>query len=99
MDMSTNSTTFSTPETGFLIAKDAYELDQKLFNSGYTLEQLMELAGLSVAHAVFECVPLQVNNEAVPSSSASKILVSYVSKRLDTRTNIMIIFYSIPRDL
>jgi len=41
-------------ETGFLNAKDAYDLDQHLFQNGYNLEQLMELAGLSVAEAVYE---------------------------------------------
>jgi len=39
--------------TGYLNAADAYDLDQDLFNTGYTLEQLMELAGLSVAEAVY----------------------------------------------
>lgn len=40
--------------TGYLNAKDAYQLDVDLFNSSqYTLEQLMELAGLSVAEAVY----------------------------------------------
>ena len=43
-------------ETGYLDAKRAYDLDQHLFNNGYTLEQLMELAGLAVAEAVYECV-------------------------------------------
>lgn len=42
--------------TGYLDAKTAYDLDQHLFNNGYTLEQLMELAGLAVAEAVYECV-------------------------------------------
>jgi NAD(P)H-hydrate epimerase len=40
--------------TGYLNANDAYQLDIDLFNSSkYTLEQLMELAGLSVAEAVY----------------------------------------------
>eukprot|EP00557_Chaetoceros_sp_GSL56_P012351 CAMPEP_0176479546 /NCGR_PEP_ID=MMETSP0200_2-20121128/1799_1 /TAXON_ID=947934 /ORGANISM="Chaetoceros sp., Strain GSL56" /LENGTH=345 /DNA_ID=CAMNT_0017875601 /DNA_START=201 /DNA_END=1238 /DNA_ORIENTATION=- len=75
MDTSPNSTMHNTLETGFLNAKDAYELDQKLFNSGYTLEQLMELAGLSVAQAVYECVPYQVDNQASSDSSSRNILV------------------------
>jgi len=45
--------------TGALIAQDAYNLDQDLFATGFTLEQLMELAGLSVAEAVCKCIPLQ----------------------------------------
>ena len=45
-------------ETGFLNAKDAYDLDQELFTSGsYTLDQLMELAGLAVAEAVYAVSP------------------------------------------
>jgi NAD(P)H-hydrate repair Nnr-like enzyme with NAD(P)H-hydrate epimerase domain len=44
--------------TGFLISQDAYDLDQDLFSMGFTLEQLMELAGLSVAEAVNKCIPL-----------------------------------------
>lgn len=40
--------------TGYLNAKDAYQLDVDLFQSShYTLEQLMELAGFSVAEAVY----------------------------------------------
>jgi hypothetical protein len=46
-----------TIETGYLDAKDAYDLDQHLFANGYTLEQLMELAGLAVAEAVYQSVP------------------------------------------
>ena len=45
--------------TGYLNAKDAYDLDQHLFANGYTLEQLMELAGLAVAEAVYQSVPLK----------------------------------------
>jgi len=44
-------------ETGYLNAKDAYDLDQQLFSTGYTLEQLMELAGLAVAEAVYDVSP------------------------------------------
>jgi hypothetical protein len=59
-------------ETGFLNSKDAHELDQKLFNSGYTLEQLMELAGLSVSQAVFDCVPLHVDSPRDVSSFSTQ---------------------------
>ena len=45
-------------QPGFLNAKDAYDLDVELMTSpGFTLEQLMELAGLSVAQVVFEVTP------------------------------------------
>lgn len=45
-------------QTGYLNAKDAYDLDVELMTSpGFTLEQLMELAGLSVAQVVFEVTP------------------------------------------
>lgn len=44
-------------ETGYLNAEDAYDLDQQLFSTGYTLEQLMELAGLAVAEAVYDVSP------------------------------------------
>jgi NAD(P)H-hydrate epimerase len=44
--------------TGYLNAKDASDLDAELMASpGFTLEQLMELAGLSVAQAVYEVTP------------------------------------------
>lgn len=54
--------------TGYLNAKDAAALDVELMSSpGFCLEQLMELAGLSVAEAVFQVIP--------PSSSKGKILI------------------------
>jgi hydroxyethylthiazole kinase-like uncharacterized protein yjeF len=44
--------------TGYLNAKDAYDLDVELMTTpGFTLEQLMELAGLSVAQVVYEVAP------------------------------------------
>lgn len=43
--------------TGYLDASNAFALDQDLFAMGYTLEQLMELAGLSVAEAVYASLP------------------------------------------
>jgi len=44
-------------DVGVLNAKDAYNLDVELMESpGFSLEQLMELAGLSVAEAVYEVV-------------------------------------------
>jgi len=59
--------------TGYLNAADAYDLDQDLFNAGYTLEQLMELAGLSVAEAVYSSVPPPPFSEG--KTSRRKILV------------------------
>mmetsp|Transcript_31349 Transcript_31349/g.70962 ORF Transcript_31349/g.70962 Transcript_31349/m.70962 type:complete len:285 (+) Transcript_31349:178-1032(+) len=42
-------------ETGYLNAKDAAALDAELMSTpGFSLEQLMELAGLSVAEAVYD---------------------------------------------
>lgn len=47
------------PATGYLNAKDAFDLDVELMTSpGFTLEQLMELAGLSVAQVVYEVTPV-----------------------------------------
>lgn len=44
----------STIDTGYLNAKDAADLDVELMSTpGFSLEQLMELAGLSVAEAVY----------------------------------------------
>jgi NAD(P)H-hydrate epimerase len=44
--------------TGYLNAKDAATLDQELMSTpGFSLDQLMELAGLSVAEAVYAVSP------------------------------------------
>lgn len=65
-------------ETGFLNAKDAYDLDQHLFQNGYSLEQLMELAGLSVAEAVYEVLSDddKFSTIAVKDKKPRRILVS-----------------------
>lgn len=43
---------------GYLDASSAFDLDQELMSTpGFCLEQLMELAGLSVAEAVYEVMP------------------------------------------
>ena len=68
-------TSTSNIETGYLNAKDAHALDQHLFSNGYTLEQLMELAGLAVAEAVFECLPLKSTSSAVSSSEKKRRLL------------------------
>ena len=53
--------------TGYLNAADAAALDAELMSSpGFSLEQLMELAGLAVAEAVYQVVP--------PSTAAEKKL-------------------------
>ena len=47
---------------GYLSAKDAAALDVELMQSpGFSLEQLMELAGLSVAEAVYKVVEKKLN--------------------------------------
>lgn len=56
--MSSQTSDSSAVSTGYLTATAAYALDQDLLQTpGYTLEQLMELAGLSVAEAVVQVVP------------------------------------------
>lgn len=49
-----------------LSAKAATQLDQELMGSGrYSIDQLMELAGLSVAQAIYSQYPPTSNNEKV----------------------------------
>jgi hypothetical protein len=69
-------------ETGYLNAKDANALDQYLFSNGYTLEQLMELAGLAVAEAVFDCLPSKPTSNSADDSAPSKrrVLVRRTSR-------------------
>lgn len=46
-----------TQDTGYLSAQDAAALDTELMSApGFSLEQLMELAGLAVAEAVYDVV-------------------------------------------
>jgi NAD(P)H-hydrate epimerase len=57
--------TTTTTTTGYLNAADAAALDVELMSTpGFCLEQLMELAGLAVAEAVYQVIP--------PSSSEPK---------------------------
>lgn len=66
MASSTSSQSDSLLSTGYLDAESAYALDQELMSTpGFSLEQLMELAGLSVAEALYVVLPPQ------PSSSSS----------------------------
>ena len=53
LNHSTLAMASASSSSGYLNATAAYDLDQDLFKS-YSLEQLMELAGLSVAQAVHE---------------------------------------------
>ena len=53
--------------TGYLNAADAAALDEELMSSpGFSLEQLMELAGLAVAEAVYQVVPPSTATEKRP---------------------------------
>lgn len=50
--------------TGYLNAADAAALDNELMSTpGFSLEQLMELAGLSVAEAVYQVLPPSLENK------------------------------------
>ena len=50
--------------TGYLNAADAAALDAELMSTpGYSLEQLMELAGLAVAEAVYQAIPPSVEKK------------------------------------
>ncbi|KAL3895456.1 MAG: hypothetical protein SGARI_007442, partial [Bacillariaceae sp.] len=52
------------PSTGYLNAADAAALDAELMSTpGYCLEQLMELAGLAVAEAVYQGIPPSVEKK------------------------------------
>jgi NAD(P)H-hydrate epimerase len=58
----------TTTGTGYLNAVDAAALDVELMSTpGFSLEQLMELAGLAVAEAVYQAVP--------PVSTTRKVLL------------------------
>eukprot|EP00527_Entomoneis_sp_CCMP2396_P004114 CAMPEP_0198151394 /NCGR_PEP_ID=MMETSP1443-20131203/55523_1 /TAXON_ID=186043 /ORGANISM="Entomoneis sp., Strain CCMP2396" /LENGTH=315 /DNA_ID=CAMNT_0043817041 /DNA_START=231 /DNA_END=1178 /DNA_ORIENTATION=- len=63
---------FEEIDTGYLDAKSAAALDEELMSTpGFTLEQLMELAGFSVAEAVYTVL----NEESKPSDRPAKILL------------------------
>mmetsp|Transcript_33506 Transcript_33506/g.40606 ORF Transcript_33506/g.40606 Transcript_33506/m.40606 type:complete len:458 (-) Transcript_33506:550-1923(-) len=71
-----SSPSFSTsPSIGYLNAQDAAQLDVELMSSpGFSLEQLMELAGLSVAEAIYQTLgPLSVSLDE--SSKKKKVLL------------------------
>ena len=53
----TTAATAATASTGYLTASQAYELDQRLFST-FSVDALMELAGLSVACAVEAVYPV-----------------------------------------
>jgi hydroxyethylthiazole kinase-like uncharacterized protein yjeF len=66
-------------DTGYLNASDAAALDEDLMTvPGFTLEQLMELAGLSVAEAVYQMLQNQQSNPeslANNNTSPQRILI------------------------
>ena len=56
--------TMTSLSTGYLNAADAAALDAELMSvPGFSLEQLMELAGLSVAEAVYQVLPPSLENK------------------------------------
>ena len=61
-------------DTGYLNAQDAADLDVELMSSpGFSLEQLMELAGLSVAEAVYEVAKnIKKDDDLLPMSHTTK---------------------------
>ncbi|KAL3893141.1 MAG: hypothetical protein SGARI_008357, partial [Bacillariaceae sp.] len=63
--------------TGYLNAADAAALDAELMSTpGYSLEQLMELAGLAVAEAVYQGVPpLSTKDDKKEEKKKPKILL------------------------
>ncbi len=65
LDDSTTTNDSGMTGTGYLNAIDAAALDEELMSTpGFSLEQLMELAGLAVAEAIYQGVP--PNNDAAP---------------------------------
>jgi hydroxyethylthiazole kinase-like uncharacterized protein yjeF len=65
-------------DLGYLDAASAFNLDQELMsNPGFCLEQLMELAGLSVAEAVYHVLPVVAPSKGEPSAiiAKNKILI------------------------
>jgi len=74
--MSSSSATAPTIGTGYLNAADAAALDEELMASpGFTLEQLMELAGLSVAEAVYQVLQEETNKKSDSSKTLPRILL------------------------
>jgi NAD(P)H-hydrate repair Nnr-like enzyme with NAD(P)H-hydrate epimerase domain len=58
-------------DLGYLDAASAFSLDQELMSiPGFCLEQLMELAGLSVAEAVYQVLVNAPSKGEEPSLSA-----------------------------
>lgn len=68
----------------FLNQAEAQRIDQELFSEyGFSLDQLMELAGLSVATAVAKCFPVSAVHVI-----ASKPLLT--SRQVETHSNVMV---------
>lgn len=85
-DVSTNSTVTMQQQqdgddntlldTGYLNAVDAAALDEELMSTpGFSLEQLMELAGLAVAEAVYQVIPPATGEEETTTTKKKKILL------------------------
>ena len=63
---------------GFLDAASAASLDEELMSRpGFTLEQLMELAGLSVAEAAYIMLSESSSSSSLPTATAktAKVLI------------------------
>jgi NAD(P)H-hydrate epimerase len=77
-EIKTNSTSATRPiiATGYLNATDAAALDAELMSTpGYTLEQLMELAGLSVAEAVYQIIQTTRTSKESTATNVTRILI------------------------
>ncbi|GKY99271.1 hypothetical protein MPSEU_000882200 [Mayamaea pseudoterrestris] len=75
------TTSPSSSTDGYLDADSAFKLDQELMTQpGFTLEQLMELAGLSVAEAVYQVLQ---ERQRLPhgEESSDKTIVSSTAKK------------------
>ena len=75
----TMTTTTMNDHTGYLDAASAAALDEELMSTpGFTLEQLMELAGLAVAQAAYQVLQeqqTQTSKQSSKQSSKPKILI------------------------
>jgi hypothetical protein len=72
------STTTTSSELKYLTQKEAQEIDNELMNEqGFSLEQLMELAGLSVASAIFHAFPPRTHPNAFVVCGPGSILMKF----------------------
>jgi len=62
----------------FLNQKEAAKVDEEFFNTlGYTLDQLMELAGLSVAQVAYREFPPATSPDVLVISGPGSLLFSF----------------------